>query len=169
MRCTERLALTGLVAALAGCAPGPSPNPSPAAPASAASSPEAVASSAAVAAAALAEPSGPPRDWDEYRQRAARRIVAANPGATFDGPLPLRLRSIPVLTVQLRRDGSVRQITVLRTPRFSPQTVQMAMAAVRKAAPFEPVGNLKAPWQFNETFLYNDQLKFQLRSLDVAP
>ncbi len=45
----------------------------------------------------------------------------------------------------------------------------MATAAVRRAAPFEPVGNLPQPWQFNETFLYNDQLKFQLRSLVEIP
>ncbi len=168
MRCTERLLVMAALALLAGCAPGPTAGPGEAPPAPAASDPQVAASAAAVAA-PPAEPAGPARDWDEYRRRAAERIVAANPGATFDGPMPLQLRSIPVLTVHVRQDGSVRQITVLRAPKSSPQTVQMAMAAVRKAAPFEPVGRLRAPWQFNETFLYNDQLKFQLRSLDVAP
>ena len=46
-----------------------------------------------------------------------------------------------------------------------PQTLQMAMNAVRRAGPFEPVGHLPRPWQFSETFLYNDDLKFQIRSL----
>ncbi|MES2422969.1 MAG: hypothetical protein V4562_00955 [Pseudomonadota bacterium] len=111
----------------------------------------------------------PARTWDEYKVRAAKRVVQNNEAQMFTGKLPDRLRSIPVLQVQLNRDGSVRNIVVLRTPRFSPETIKMATAAVRKAAPFEPVGNLPQPWQFNETFLYNDQLKFQLRSLVEIP
>jgi hypothetical protein len=70
-----------------------------------------------------------------------------------------------VLQVQLNRDGSVRNIVTLRTPKFSPQTLQMAIRAIQRAAPFEPVGHLPQPWQYSETFLYNDDLKFQLRSL----
>jgi hypothetical protein len=108
-----------------------------------------------------------PRNWEEYKARAARRIAAAagEAGETFSGVLPERLQSIPVLQVQLNRDGSVRNIVVLRTPKFEPQTIEMAKKAIRRAAPFEPVGALPAPWQFTETFLYNDDLRFQLRSL----
>ena len=105
------------------------------------------------------------RNWDEYRIAAARRIVQANAAEGFSGPLPQRLQSIPVLQVQLNRDGSVRRIEVLRTPKFVPHTVKLAMAAVQQAAPFGSVAHLPQPWQFNETFLYNDDLKFQLRSL----
>ncbi|MDP3137531.1 MAG: hypothetical protein Q8N17_14510 [Burkholderiaceae bacterium] len=120
---------------------------------------------------ALPATAGPPRltttvrNWDEYRQRAAQRIAQASAGDTFAGAVPETLKSIPVLTIQLNRDGSVRHIAVLRTPRAVPATVQMAMAAIHRAGPFGPVGNLPQPWQFNETFLYNDELKFQLRSL----
>ena len=105
------------------------------------------------------------RNWDEYRLTAARRIVQVNSSDGFSGPLPQRLQSIPVLQVQLYRDGSVRRIEVLRTPKFVPHTVKLAMAAVHQAAPFGSVAHLPQPWQFNETFLYNDDLKFQLRSL----
>ncbi|HSV44661.1 MAG TPA: hypothetical protein VLJ58_02620 [Ramlibacter sp.] len=112
---------------------------------------------------------GAGRDWDDYKRQAALRIVQANPGQTFAGPLPDPLQSIPVLQVQLRSDGSVRSITVLRTPKFAPQTVEMARQAVQRAAPFGPVGHLPQPWQFSETFLYNDDLKFQLRTLAEAP
>lgn len=105
------------------------------------------------------------RNWDEYRLTAARRILQANTAESFSGPLPQRLQSIPVLQVQLNRDGSVRRIEVLRTPKFVPHTVKLAMAAVHQAAPFGSVAHLPQPWQFNETFLYNDDLKFQLRSL----
>lgn len=113
----------------------------------------------------LPPPVAKARDWDAYRQEAARRVVLVNAGDSFSGPLPQRMQSIPVLQVHLNRDGSVRRIEVLRTPKFAPHTVQLAMAAVHRAAPFGPVGHLPQPWQFNETFLYNDDLKFQLRSL----
>ncbi len=73
------------------------------------------------------------RNWDDYRLTAARRIVQANVADSFSGPLPQRLQSIPVLQVQLNRDGSVRRIEVLRTPKFAPQTVKLAMAAVHQS------------------------------------
>lgn len=117
-----------------------------------------------------ARPTGRSRDWTEYKLRAAQRIHQASAGETFAGPLPDPLQSIPVLQVHLDRDGSVRDITVLRTPRQSPQTIEMAKRAIRRAAPFDPVGHLPRPWQFNETFLYNDDFKFQLRTLvEAAP
>ena len=114
---------------------------------------------------AVAPPTAKARNWDDYRLAAARRIVQTNTSDSFSGPLPQRLQSIPVLQVQLNRDGSVRRIEVLRTPKFVPHTVKLAMAAVHQAAPFGSVAHLPQPWQFNETFLYNDDLKFQLRSL----
>lgn len=141
---------------LAGCigAPTPSVKPTP----QAGSTPPAKEPAAAV-------PAAKARNWDDYRLTAAHRIVQANVADSFSGPLPQRLQSIPVLQVQLNRDGSVRRIEVLRTPKFAPQTVKLAMAAVHQAAPFGSVAHLPQPWQFNETFLYNDDLKFQLRSL----
>ncbi|MFZ9286644.1 MAG: hypothetical protein ACO241_11785 [Burkholderiaceae bacterium] len=150
-------------------APAPSASPAPSAPAAptAPSLPTSPAPSAAAPAAPSAEP--PARNWDEYKMRAARRIAQANASDTFDGAVPQRLASIPVLQVHLNRDGTVRDVQVMRTPKFSPQTVQMAMRAVRRVGSFGPVGHLPQPWQFSETFLYNDDLKFQLRTLAEAP
>jgi hypothetical protein len=116
-----------------------------------------------------AAPMAPPRNWDEYKLRAAQRITQANPSETFSGALPESLASIPVLQVQLNADGSIRSIDVLRTPRFHPHTLQLATQAIRRAAPFGPVGHLPRPWQFSETFLYNDDFKFQLRTLAETP
>ncbi len=171
MRFTEttRLGLAGLLAVLAGCtsrplpsdAPPPAAGPAPAVPMPAPAAPVARAPVPATAPAAQA----PARSWDEYKVRAARRIMQTSAGETFTGPIPERLQSIPVVQVELNRDGSVRNVTVLRVPKFSPQTLQMAMNAVRRAGPFEPVGHLPRPWQYSETFLYNDDLKFQIRSL----
>lgn len=131
-------------------------------------------SAMALAAAALvAGCGGAPRQqadgWADYRLAAARQIVQANAADTFSGELPDPLKSIPVLQVQLDRDGGVRNIVVLRRPQAHPETVEMASRAIRRAAPFGPVAHLPQPWQFSETFLYNDEFKFQLRTLVEAP
>jgi hypothetical protein len=123
----------------------------------------------AITATATRPSGGPARNWDDYKVRVAQRVVSTSAGETFSGPLPDPLQSIPVLQVKLRRDGSIEDIIVLRVPRQSPQTVQMAIRAIRRAGPFEPVGHLPRPWQFSETFLYNEDLKFQLRTLVETP
>ncbi len=105
------------------------------------------------------------RSWDDYRLQAARRITQTSPGETFSGPVPEPLQSIPVLQVQLNRDGSIKRIEVLRTPTNKPETIEMAKRAITRAAPFGPVGHLPQPWQFSETFLYDYDFKFQLRTL----
>jgi hypothetical protein len=104
-------------------------------------------------------------DFVSYRIAAAKKIMQANSGNTFFGAVPEPLASIPVLEISLNADGSVRAIDVLRTPHFYPETIEMARAAVRRAAPFGSVAHLPRPWTFNETFLYNDELKFQLHAL----
>ena len=158
-----RWAATAWAALLAACGT-PSPAPTPATVAPSGAQPATVAGTGA-----RATHAGPARNWDEYKVRVAQRIMATSPGETFSGPLPDPLQSIPVVQVRLNRDGSIRDIQVLRTPRQSPQTLDMAIRAIRRAGPFEPVGHLPQPWQFSETFLYNDDLRFQLRSLVEAP
>lgn len=106
------------------------------------------------------------RDWDEYRRQAAERIVELNPDGTFGGPVPEPLLAIPVLEIELNGDGSVRRIQVLRQPGQAVDTVQLAMAAVRRAAPFAAVSHLPRPWAFTETFLFDEQRRFKPRSLD---
>ena len=132
-------------------APAPAPRPAPAAPAPAAST--------------LPAP-GPVKNWTELRTQAARRIVAASPGATYLGVVPDILLAIPVLDIELNADGSIKRIEVLRAPGQAPETLQMAMDAVRKAAPFGDVSRLPKPWKFSETFLYRDDRKFKPRTLD---
>ena len=122
-----------------------------------------------------AHPSGAPvslppprrvRHWDDYRLQAAQRMVAASPGATYDGPVPEPLLAIPVLTIELHSDGSVRRVLVLRRPTQAHDTVQLAIAAVHRAAPYGPVGHLPKPWSFNEVFLFDETRRFKPRTLD---
>ena len=119
---------------------------------------------------AAARPSIPPpapaRNWDDYRLQAALRIVAANPNATYSGPVPEPLLAIPVLEIELHADGSVKRVDVLRWPSQATDTTQLAIDAVRRAAPFGDVSRLPRPWKFAEVFLFDDERRFKPRTLD---
>lgn len=110
----------------------------------------------------------PVNDWAAYRLRAAQLITDANPGATYDTKVPDPVYAIPVIEVELNADGSVRNVTVSRVPTTEPELAPAAVAAVRRVANFGPVANLPQPWRFSEVFLYNDDKRFQLRTLAVA-
>lgn len=151
----------GAVLLLAGCSQTPAPSPAV---------PRAAAPKPAPAPAATAKPvlpsPGRPRDWDAYKRDAALRIVAANPGRTYAGPVPEPLLAIPVLEVELEADGRVRHVRVMRHPSQARDTTQLAIDAVKRAAPFGPVGHLPRPWKFAEVFLFDDDRKFKPRTLD---
>jgi hypothetical protein len=74
--------------------------------------------------------------------------------------------AIPVMSIELNGDGSVRGITVMRYPSQARETVDMAIAAIKRAAPFGDVSKLPKPWKFNETFLFNADFKFKPMTLD---
>ena len=93
-------------------------------------------------------------------------MVAANPDGTYVGEVPEPLLAIPVLEIELNADGSIRAIVVLRRPREAIDTLQLAIDAVRRAAPFGDVARLPRPWHFTETFLFDDARRFKPRTLD---
>jgi hypothetical protein len=107
-----------------------------------------------------------PRNWEEYRMQAARRIVAANPQHSHTGAVEEPLLAIPVLEVELNHDGSVRNVIVLREPSQAKDTTRIAIDAVYRAGPFGDVTRLPKPWRFSEAFLFNDDRRFKPRSLD---
>jgi hypothetical protein len=111
-------------------------------------------------------PPSPVRSWNDVRRQAAQRMVAANPGITYTGTPPEPLLAIPVLEVELNGDGSIRKIDVMRHPSQARDTTQIAMEAVRNAAPFGDVSRLPKPWRFTETFLFDDDRRFKPRTLD---
>lgn len=106
------------------------------------------------------------RNWDEFKVQAARRMVLANPDITYMSEVPEPLLAIPVLEIELNRDGSIRHIEVLRVPRQAKDTTQLAIDAVRRAAPFGDVSKLPRPWKFSEVFLFDDDRRFKPRTLD---
>lgn len=105
-------------------------------------------------------------NWADYQVRAAQRMVAANPGLTYLGPVPEPLLAIPVLEIELKADGSVAHINVKREPRQAKDTIQLAIDAVRRGAPYGDVRQLPKPWKFTEVFLFNDDRQFKPRTLD---
>jgi len=107
-----------------------------------------------------------PRTAAELRQQAAERMVAANPTHSYMGKPQDILLAIPVLEVELHADGSIKRINVLRRPGQAPETLQIAIEALHRAAPFGDVSHLPTPWTFIETFLFNDDRKFKPRTLD---
>lgn len=92
--------------------------------------------------------------------------MQANPDITYDGAVPDPLLAIPVLEVELHANGSIRRIDVMRVPRQAKDTVQIAIDAVTRAAPFGDVSRLPRPWKFSETFLFGEDRRFKPRTLD---
>ena len=167
--------LAGIVAlacaALAACSTGDKSAPGDSAgratpPAPAATLPKAAAAPPASAGRVALPPPATKRSWAEVRKQAAERLVAANPDITYMGRVPDQLLAIPVLEVELNRDGSVRRIEILRQPREAKDTLKIAVAAVERAAPFGDVSHLPRPWKFVETFLFDEARKFKPRTLD---
>lgn len=154
-------ALTVLLAACAS-PPAPAPAPAPARPTSPVPAP---APAPAPSTGVLPAPDTP-RSAAQLRMQAARRLVAANPNMTYTGAVPDLLLAIPVMEVELNADGSVRRIDVIRHPSQAKDTTQLAMDAIRRAAPYGDVSRLPKPWKFTETFLFRDDRKFKPRTLD---
>jgi hypothetical protein len=103
--------------------------------------------------------------WADYRRRAAQLILAANPGASFTGEQPAQWYGIATVTLSFNADGSLRNVDLMRRSSISPEVNVMAVDAARRVGNFGPVGNLPQPWQFNETFLYNTDKRFQLDTI----
>ena len=174
----HRLSLFGLLF-LAACssprAPAPSPPaaPSPSAPQAPQATSQQSPSPSPASAPVVAPRALPPtpraeyRNWDEFRLHAGRRLVQANPNGTFTGAVPEPLLAIPVLEVELNADGSVRRIVVQRQPGQARDTVQLAIDAVQRAAPFGDISHLPRPWRFSEVFLFRDDRRFKPRVLDL--
>jgi hypothetical protein len=121
--------------------------------------------------AAAPKPAGLPapkavRTHDELRRQAAERLVMANPDRTYMTTAPTHLLTVVVLEVEVKADGSVRRVNVVRKPRYAPETLQMAIDAIHKAAPFGDVRRMPEPWKFTETFLFEEDRRFKPLTLN---
>jgi hypothetical protein len=112
-------------------------------------------------------PPATPRSEAALRVQLAQRLIDAHPDSSYTTRPPERLLAIPVLEIDLNADGSVRDIKVLRKPSTGNQATVLAIAAVRRAAPYGDVSRLPKPWRVVETFLFDDHLRFKPRTLDT--
>ncbi|HNU10138.1 MAG TPA: hypothetical protein PKJ45_02095 [Rubrivivax sp.] len=170
----RQLTVLAAAAALAACSLLPPPlRPAPPVPVPPAPAPEpsvppvTVPAPPALPATQVLPPPRAARDWDEFRVQAAQRLVLANPDRSYLGPAPEPLLAIPVLEVELDAEGRVRKITVARYPRQARETAQMAIDAVRRAAPYGSMRFLSRPWTWTEVFLFDDDRRFKPRTLDL--
>lgn len=117
-----------------------------------------------------APPHAAPREAnsiEEYKEQVARHLMAANPELVFGGRLPEMMEAIVVLDIGIDRDGALASLRVHRAP--GPRSAALAQQAVRAAAPFPKPGKLLG-WShhtlvFSETFLFNRDYRFQIRTL----
>ncbi|MFG6413498.1 hypothetical protein ACG02S_06260 [Roseateles sp. DC23W] len=160
-----------LLAACGAAPKAPAPAPAPRLAPVVSSSPTAPGATTSSPSADLAQPKGMPapqpvRTHEALRRQAAERLVMANPERSYMTPAPSHLLTVIVLDVEVKADGSVRKIHVVRPPKFGPETLQMAIDAVHRAAPFGDVRRMPEPWRFTETFLFDEHRRFKPRSLD---
>lgn len=108
------------------------------------------------------------RNWVEFKTNAGRRLVAASPNTSYLGDPPSVLFGIPVIETELYVDGTIKSIRVVREPTdpAARNTVQIAIAAIRRAAPYGDMTRLSRPWKWVEAFLFDDRRHFKPQSLD---
>ena len=103
----------------------------------------------------------------ELQRHFARRLVDSHPDSSYQSASPPRLLAIPVLEVEFNADGSVHDIKVLRQPSTGTQATALAIDAIRRAGPYGNLSKLPRPWKIVETFLFDDDLRFKPRTLDI--
>jgi len=90
-----------------------------------------------------------------------------NSGQTFSGQLPPMLPAIVVVNITVDEDGELQDVVVQRSR--DPDASKVALDSMRRSGRLPKPVNLLATnmraLTFSETFLFDDQYRFQLRSL----
>jgi protein TonB len=104
---------------------------------------------------------------DSYKTQVAYHVMQHNPQQTFSGKLPEMLPAIVVVNVTVDKDGGVKDVVVQRSR--DPDASRVAVDSMKRSGPLPKPVNLLAnnadSLTFSETFLFNDQYRFQLRSV----
>jgi protein TonB len=117
---------------------------------------------------ATSAPVAPPSPGlDAYKTQVAYHIMRHNPQQTFSGRLPPMLPAIVVVNVTVDKDGELKDVAVQRSR--DPDASRVAVASMKRSGPLPRPVNLMAnnadSLTFSETFLFNDEYRFQLRSV----
>lgn len=104
---------------------------------------------------------------DEYKRLVASQIQHDNPDRIFNGRLPPMLPAIVVLGIRVDQDGAVKEVVVQRSR--DAEASAIAMSAVKHCGmlpkPRQLLREGGTSLEFSETFLFNEQYRFQLRTL----
>ena len=104
---------------------------------------------------------------DAYKAEVAQHVMRQNAGQTFSGRLPPLLPAIVVLNITVRDDGELEDVVVQRAR--NDNAARVAVDSMRRSGRLPRptlllAGNMRR-LTFSETFLFDHQYRFQLRSL----
>ena len=109
----------------------------------------------------------PSASLDAYKAEVAQQVMRANSGQTFSGQLPPMLPAIVVVNITVGEDGELQDVAVQRSR--DPDASKVALASMRRTGRLPRPASLLATnmraLTFSETFLFDHQYRFQLRSL----
>lgn len=115
-------------------------------------------------------PSQRPQWFDSvetYKYHAAQHIMSNNSEHTFSGKLPPMLPAIVVLRITIDDTGRVTDVLVQRSP--NDEASKAAVAAINRTRllpqPLNLANGTDRTLEFSETFLFNHDNRFQLRTL----
>ena len=104
---------------------------------------------------------------DAYKIDVAQRILAGNTDTIFSGQLPPMLPAIVVVNIGIDADGQLSKAVVQRSR--NQEASRVALASLRRIGSYpKPARLLRSGskvLEFSETFLFNADYKFQLRTL----
>jgi len=108
----------------------------------------------------------------EYQTEVAGLLHAANRGMVFEGPPPNPVRAVIVMRTEIDALGEARRFDLLRAPWHDPWLGMLVEQTMRNAEPF-PRPSMKllnggTSVVFTETWLFDYQGRFRLRSLSEA-
>ncbi len=104
---------------------------------------------------------------DAYKAEVAQHVMRQNADQTFSGRLPPLLPAIVVLNITVRDDGELEDVVVQRAR--NDNAARVAVDSMRRSGRLPRPTHLLArnlrKLTFSETFLFDHQYRFQLRSL----
>jgi len=104
---------------------------------------------------------------DTYKTHVARHVLARNAERTFSGRLPPLLPAIVVVNITVDKEGQLTDVRVQRSR--DPDASRVALASMLRSGPLpRPEGLVAANTEavsFSETFLFDRDYRFQLRTL----
>jgi protein TonB len=106
---------------------------------------------------------------EDYKLAVARRIAQSNPQHFFEGAPPPMLKSVVVLSIVVDADGRLTRTRVVRGNGHR-ALEQLALQSIQAAVPLPRPGALvrRGVTEFNETWLFREDGRFQLRSTAEA-